>query len=441
MSFNTKAKDTVVSLFSRQQVNLAASTTTVTNPQNRVTDTGMPVKQGHYLEHTLKSVYQTRKDIKDWKRAEAVYYSQDPKTWMLQLLLDEIYKDATLTSQKENRVERVFAREIRLKKPSGEVDRDQTEALKKMPLYRYLTRKILDTTYYEYSVVELSMAQTIDGTSFLVGDDVPRTNIVPQTGVFYPDYQDTVNGIRYRDMAEFGVWILEFWTKEMPLFNKAVPHVLFKRFAQSCWSELCEIYGIPPRWLKTNTQDKGMMDRAKKMMGDMGAASWFIIDEDEEFGFAEAAVSTNGDVYSNLINLCNNEMCLLIAGAILGQDTKNGNRSKEQVSQDLLNLRVESDIARVELNWNNIIIPCLKKHGLLTGDLTFEYVPVVNLQELFDRVIAAWQYANIDIDWFAETFGIKVTGERAQPVQSDKGKSGDSGKKDKAKLKLSDFFV
>src|SRR3569833_564009 len=103
MSYYTKAKDTDVSLFSRQQVNLSASTTTVTNPQNRVTDTGMPVKQGHYLEHTLKSVYQTRKDIKDWKRAEAVYYSQDPKSWMLQLLLDEIYKDATLTSQKENR--------------------------------------------------------------------------------------------------------------------------------------------------------------------------------------------------------------------------------------------------------------------------------------------------------------------------------------------------
>ncbi|WP_446662918.1 phage portal protein family protein, partial [Flavobacterium psychrophilum] len=35
------------------------------------------------------------------------------------------------------------------------------------------------------------------------------------------------------------------------MLNKAVSHVLFKRFAQSCWSELCEIYGIPPRVLKT----------------------------------------------------------------------------------------------------------------------------------------------------------------------------------------------
>ncbi|MFD2874049.1 DUF935 family protein [Mucilaginibacter ximonensis] len=423
MSFKEQL-NSVVNLFrGRSDVNLAAA--------DYKPGTGLPVHQGQFLQHDLKSVFQTRKDIKDWRRAEALYYSQDPKTWMLQLLLNDIYKDATLTSQKENRTQQVFAREVRIKKKNGDIDKEQTDALKKMPLYRFLTHKVLDAIYYEYSVVELSMEQTIDGEQFLVGNDVPRTNIVPITGTFYKDYMDTVNGIQYRDMQEYGVWILEFWTKEMPLFNKAVPHVLFKRFAESCWSELCEIFGIPPRVLKTNTQDKKMMDRAQRMLKDMGAASWFIIDEDEEFEFAQGA-TTNGDVYHNLINLCNNEMSLLIAGAIIGQDTKNGNRSKEEVSKDLAALRVESDIAMVEEAWNNKIIPCLKRHGMLTGDITFEFVPVVNIKELYERVIGLLQYCEIDPKWISDALGIPILKLR------DKLQPADQKQADKSKLKA--FF-
>lgn len=394
-----------------------------------------PIKKGKYLEHDLKSVWQTRIDIKKWKEAESIYWSQLPITYPLQLIISDILKDSSLSSQKENRTQQIFSLDIRLKKPNGEFDADQAAALKKMPLYRFLTRQMLDAMYHEYSVVELSMAQTIEGKTFLVGDSVPRTNIVPITGKFYADYYDTVNGIDYRQLPEFGTWILEFWTKEMPLLNKAVPHVLIKRFAQSCWSELGEIYGIPPRVLKTNTQDKGMMTRAKKMMTDMGAASWFIIDEDESLEFA-AGATTNGDVYNNLINLCNNEMCLLIVGAILGQDTKNGSRSKDQVAKDILWLLIQSDMAMLEEQWNNIAIPALKKHGLLTGDLTFEFVPVVNIQELFTRVMAALEYYEIDADWFAEQFGIKVTAVRPQPVP---GKAPVTDKK--LRYKAESFFA
>ena len=179
-----------------------------------------------------------------------------------------------------------------------------------------------------------------------------------------------------------------------------------------------------------------MMDRAKKMMGDMGAACWFIIDEDEEFGFAEAAVSTNGDVYTNLINTCDNRKCLLVTGGILAQDTKNGNRAKDQVAKDLLALLVESDIAWVEECWNYIIIPALKKHGILKGDITFEYVPVVDKKELFDRAIAALEYYGIDPEWFAETFGLNITGIRETPIPSST-----KDKKDKAKLKAESFFA
>src|SRR5690606_25031665 len=122
---------------------------------------------------------------------------------------------------------------------------------------------------------------------------IPRYNVVPQTGMFYPEYGDTSRGIAYRELPEFGTWILEFNSETLGLMNKLVPMALFTRFMESCWSELGEIYGIPPRVLKTNTQDATMLKRAESMMRDMGSASWFIIDETEEFEFAKG-VATNG---------------------------------------------------------------------------------------------------------------------------------------------------
>ncbi|MEI3104746.1 MAG: DUF935 family protein [Parabacteroides merdae] len=153
--------------------------------------------------------------------------------------------------------------------------------------------------------------------------------MVPELGFFLYD-SNADKGEYYRDLREFGTYILEFGhPNNYGLLNKAVPHALFKKFAHSRWSELCEIYGIPPRYIKTNTQDPEMLDRAEQMLRDMGSAAYFIIDTTEEFEFANG-VSTSGDVYNNLIALCNSEMSMLISGAQIGQDTKNGNRSKKR---------------------------------------------------------------------------------------------------------------
>lgn len=377
-------------------------------------------KQGHYLQYDLKTVFRTRQDIASWNAALALAQYVIPRNFMLQLLYNEIEYDALLTSQIQNRKNQVFSLEFTLKKPDGTVDDVQTAMLAKHPMYRFLTHESLNSIFNGYSLVELSMTKTVDGKPLLIGDSIPRTNVVPQTGLFYPDYFNDVTSIAYREMPEFGTWILEFNSKTLGLLNKAVSHVLFKRFAQSCWSELCEIYGIPPRVMKTNTQDPVMLTRAQKMMKDMGAASWFIIDETEEFEWAQG-VNTNGDVYSNLMDACRDEICLLIVGAIIGQDTKNGGRSKDEAAQEMLWLLVQSDMAMLEEHWNNIIIPALKKHGILTGELTFAYLPTEDIKQLWAMTIAALQFFKVDPKWIKDRFGIEITGEREQMIKANAG--------------------
>lgn len=347
-----------------------------------------------------KSITRTRKDIADWKNAlRLAQLAQSPRQYLLQEIYDEIADDALLTSQVNNRHERTVSAPFELVSQDGEVDDKLTTRIREMPFLQDLFKAMLDSELYGSTVVELS------------GSDemcvIPRANIDPVNGRFYPD-QYSPSFVPYRKAAEYGKWILEFNSGHLGLLNKAVPHVLFKKFAQSCWSELCEIFGIPPRYVKTNTQDEAMLARAEEMLMQMGAAAAFVIDTTEEFQFAQG-VSTNGDVYANLIRLCNNEVSMLVSGAIIGQDTENGNYSKEQSSISILDRLVESDRRMVETYMNSTVLPALVSIGWMPQhSCRFRFAAVEDPDKTWQLVKDILPYKDVDNDWLTEKFGIPV---------------------------------
>lgn len=360
------------------------------------------------LEHKPKAATRTVNDVLKWKKAQQLYSAEDPKSYALELLYDDILNDALLTSQIENRKGQLYGVGFSLKNANGDIDQQQTDLLKKMPAFRQVTDAILDSRYRGHTLGEFSIQYGIDGKPKWKFNRAPGTNVVGSKGLFYPDYTEDKK-IAYRELEEYGKWVLEFSDNTpMGLLNKAVPHVLFKKFSHSCWSELCEIYGIPPRVLKTNTQDPDLLNRAENMMRDMGAAAWWVIDQSENFEFAKG-VDTDGDVFNNLIRLCNNEISLLISGAIIGQDTKNGSNAKEQSSQDLQSTLVKADMELVEQEWNSTVIPAMVSLGWLSGEIVFEFDPVEDISELWNRTKDTMPYYNIDTDWMKSKFGIEVT--------------------------------
>lgn len=373
-----------------------------------------PGRDGRVLPWEAKSVYRSRKDIKNWNEAQDMFHNAEfPKSWPLMQLLDEILLDAHLTSQIENRKQQIFSLDYNLKNEKGETDEEQTKIFKTLGCFRPITNEMLNSGYYGNSLIELDRTAE-NGADKLSVINIPRTNIIPAKGIFYKDFTDETNPILYREMKEYGTWLLEFNSGGLGLLNKAVPHVLFKRFAQSCWSELCEIYGIPPRVMKTNTYDSTMLSRAEQMMQDMGAAAWFIIDETEEFEFAQG-VSTNGDVYKNLMTVCRNEISLLISGAVIGQDTENGNYSKEKSAQDILWNLVQSDMALCEDYWNKLVLPALARIGLLKPGLRLEFEAAEDLDQLFKFTTGLMPFKEVDNDWLKEKFGVEITGDKIQP--------------------------
>ncbi len=350
-----------------------------------------------------KSISQARKDIADWRNAlRLAQLAKDPKFHQLQDVFDDISDDALLTSQINNRHVQTISAPFELVSPDGKVDDNSTVLLRSNETIIDIISAILTSRMYGYSLVELSTENNIRKATLLT-----RQNIDPVNGRFYPDaYQSAF--IPYREVTEYGKWILEFNSGNLGILNKTVPHVLFKKFAQSCWSELCEIFGIPPRYVKTNTQDPEMLDRAENMLSEMGAAAAFVIDTTEEFQFADG-VNTNGDVYANLIRLCNNENSMLISGAIIGQDTENGNYSKEQSSIAMLDSLIDGDRRLVERYMNSMVIPAFRQIGWLPqAQSGFRFAAVEDNDKTWQLVKDILPYKDVDNDWITEKFGIPV---------------------------------
>ena len=358
-----------------------------------------------------KAMARTRADVLTWKSALAMAENIDnPKLYPYYNLVKDMLLDAHTTSQIKNRKLKTLSANFSIKKANGETHTELTSQLQKSVWFGDIIGHILDSEYFGYTLIEFNRG---DDNSVEVAL-IPRQNVIPQKGIVLKDYTDD-RGLDYMNASEYGTWLLDFGKSgDLGLINQAIPHILFSRFAQSCWSELCEIYGIPPRVMKTNTRDRQAIARAEKMMTDMGAAAWFIIDETEQFEWATNGVPATGEVYDGLINRCENSISLLISGAIIGQDTKYGSRGKEMSSQDILQDLVDADQTMVEQYMNDKVLPALYAIGVLPEEgLSLVYDQVEDLGELWTRTKEILPYKEVSDEWLKEKFGIEVIGNKA----------------------------
>jgi phage gp29-like protein len=357
------------------------------------------------LQVLRKSVSETRKDIADWLNAKRMaQLSQNPRWYYLQQIYTLSASDALLSSQINNRTEQVISAQVEIVNADGKVDDKATAALKSIHCIPDIIHNICESEVYGYSVLELYVeAHTGLQRAALIN----RENIDPVFGRFYPDATGQAF-IAYRNLREYNRFILEFNSDGLGLLDRCVSSALFKRFAMSCWSEYCEICGIPPRILKTQTSDSEMLARGEKMMREFGAAAWALIDSTEELSFAQS-VQHNGDVYKNLIDACNREMSMAVSGALIGQDTENGNRSKEEMSIQMLDRLIESDKRMVESYMNTTVIPALVSIGWLPAiNGTFRFSAVEDTDKLWQITKELLPYKEVSNEFITEKFGVPV---------------------------------
>ncbi|HRO75780.1 MAG TPA: DUF935 family protein [Crocinitomicaceae bacterium] len=364
----------------------------------------------------------SKKDIQQWRVAlQQAENADNPKRILLYNVYNEILLDAHLSAEIERRVNALLGSRFDLYDENGTAQPEASVLLQKTwfkNLLRYCWEKIL----WGHSLIEID-SLTADG---LIGSVrlINRWHVIPEKGLVTLKQGDEA-GINYRLDKKYAPWLFDIGdTDDLGLLNKCVPHVIFKRFAQSAYSEYCEILGIPPRVLKTDAYDKEHLNRSEDMLANMGTNSYAVIGKDEEIIFVQSGSGNSAETFTNLFKLSSNEISKLINGAVLGEDSADGSRAKEQVSHDIMKDIHQSDKTMIESLINEQILPHLVEMGYPFAGLSFEFVREKNLKEELDMALRIAQQFEMDdegIAYMNQTFSVPVVKQKQQSAFGDMG--------------------
>lgn len=349
-----------------------------------------------------------RADVNRWQAA--LRWAKNPERPRRDALIgiyDQVLQDAHLSAQIQRRKLALLGAEYHLIDPQGTYSQNTSEIT--TPWFDQLLGFYFEASLYGYSLIEIA---TLDTNGKIIDIKlVDRAHIVPDKGWFIPDLSSDKH-IDYRQDDTYSKWLWEVnHADTLGTLNKIVPFALFKRFAGSAWSEYADRFGMPLRVAKTNATDQQSLDRLEEMMIKMASNSYAVIDQLETIEFQQAK-DGKGEVYQNLIAFCNAEISKLITGAVVGENTKNGSRAKEQVGENILETLVASDKKALAAFVNKDVIPRLIQMGYPLNGLTFEFIEKKNLQPLWDRTQQAMIHYDFDIEWLNKTFGLEITGKK-----------------------------
>lgn len=359
---------------------------------------------------TEKQASQTARDMQHWRRAKQVATRVDlPKRDLLDDLVNDLLYDTHLSSQMELRRDRSLAKPYTILKADGSTDEETTALLSQSDAFSMLMQIALETPFFGHSLVEILPAPE----GLFTANLLPRRHVVPKLGWILFDLSDS-KGYDYRSDPGYGKTLIEMGDpNDLGILFDCAPATIYKRYAMASWSEFCEIYGIPPRVLKINTDDSEAMQRAADMMQRMGSANWAIVDKDEDLSFA-AGVSDNGNIFQKLIYAAKEDVSLKICGATLGQDTQYGNRSKEESSLELLEAKCSADRRMLERVMTSTVLPALARQGFIPEGLRFAYLQEEDKEALWTRTVSLLPYYNVDEEWIRNTFGVEITDAKSQ---------------------------
>lgn len=151
----------------------------------------------------------------------------------------------------------------------------------------------------------------------------------------------------------------------------------------------------------------------------MASNSYAVIDREEEIEFTQAK-DGNGGAYAALIDYCNSEISKVITGAVVGEASQGGSRSKEEVGENILLKISQSDKQNFAMFVNTTVLPRLISFGYPLQNLFFEWVEKENITPLWERTRDALPYYDFDTEWLNKTFGFEITGKKGAEKDTEK---------------------
>ncbi len=367
---------------------------------------------------TYISLY--RKEIEDWERArECRRNTINPTTIQIQTLYQDNMVDRFLFRQIANRILRVSNRELLIKDKDGKIDSIRSAAIQSKHI-RTIIKRAVESKFYGYSMLFISEWEPGKIKKVI---DIPRGNIIPETGMLLKDALQPTTGIKYAEWPNFLIY-QQLGSDTIGELENISPLTILKRHSWASWDEFEQIFGIPLRIAKTMVDTQAHRDDLEFWLQNMGQAAYAILPKTVDVEIKENSQTDSYNVFNEKRKAVNEEIAIAVNGQTM--TTLDGSsRSQSEVHLKTLEEITAEDLQDVRDWFNDDFIPVLRNLGYdIPEGYYFDLVASNNLPIVekikIDEAITKMGF-QLDATYVSETYNVTLDKEnpRAEKTQLD----------------------
>ena len=331
------------------------------------------------------------RDVSNWRNA--LRAADIGQRTLLYDLYENILLDGTVSDAIAKRVEAITDCDIHFTAGGKEVE--EINGIIDSLEFERLLEDIIWSRFWGISVDEFVFSD--EGFDFC---SIPRKHIRPKEKMIVRQQSDST-GISYdRDTM-----IIQ-WGKDddLGLLLKVAPYVIYKRGGFGDWAQFVELFGMPQRIGKYNSTDEASRRLLIQAFETAGAAPYLVVPKESEIETTLMSGSTNGALYNDFRQACNEEILITILGQTM--TTRDGaSLSQSQVHLAVQEKKHRSDRRYVIRMLNKYFRPLLERRGYPVRDGVFQFVDKRN-ELTVDELSTLSGLMPIPRSWAYERFGI-----------------------------------
>lgn len=347
----------------------------------------------------IKPANRSTSDVGKWRNA--LQSADKGKTKNLFDLFDDLLIDGVLSGSIEKRINAVKLAALTFQDANGQEVEEITNIIDS-PGFENLLDVILQQKFWGRSGGEFNFSVD-EGFEFT---PIPFKHINVENKIIAINETDET-GIDYT--ADDFLLVLGA-PRQFGLLLKAAPFAIWKRGGFGDWAEWLEVFGMPQRIGKYNSNDPESRILLEQAFEAAGSAPWLVVPKESEIEQkTDGANSSSNTSYNDFRKACNEEMLITILGQTM--TTLDGSsRSQSETHKDVEDSLHQSDCRFVQRVLNFVIKPILEKRGIPVTNGKFIY-PEDNESITVDDVVKLADIIDIPASYLYEKYGIPVPDE------------------------------
>jgi phage gp29-like protein len=293
------------------------------------------------LQHSLY-----KKEMADWVLARNIALDLIlPRRYDIVQFYRDIETDLFIKGQVNQRINRIKNRKFKIvNKKTGEVDEDKTKLLQKK-WFRQFIRYAMESKFHGYSLIYF----TLDYRGNPVTKLVWREHVKPEKNMILKAPFDA-EGERYDVSPYSNVSVAVGDPYSLGMYAELAQPYILRKHSWASWDEFEELFGVPLRWINTDSTDRKILDQLENFAITMGSSNYAIVPGNAKMEVKEGQRQDAFAVFNEKRKGVNEEVALYINGTI-ETSTGTGSRAKATEvlvrTQDEITLDDKQDMADV----------------------------------------------------------------------------------------------